>query len=67
MDPDVSIGKLLEDNNQTLINFVRFSEVTKIAQEELFLKIGILIQTLHGSTLFLKAFEDPLQFYLLVL
>ncbi len=37
----------------------------KIVQEELFLKIGILIQTLHGTTPLLKAFAGLSQFCLL--
>ena len=50
-----------------LMNSVIFLELIKIVQEELFLKIGILIQILHGTTLLLKEFEDLLQFCLLVL
>ena len=34
MDPDVSIGKLLEDNNQILINFVRFKVGEGIDKKE---------------------------------
>jgi len=46
-----------------LMNLVIFLEPTKIVREELFLKIGIPIQILHGTTLLLKEFEDPLQFF----
>jgi len=44
------------------VEIYRGLEKTKIVQEELFLKTGILIQILHGTTPFLKVFEGPLQF-----
>jgi len=49
-------------NLLALMNLVTFLELTKIVQEELLLKIGILIQILHGTTPLLKVFEDPSQF-----
>ena len=42
------------------MNLVTFLEPTKIVKEELFLKIGIPIQILHGTTPLLKELEDPL-------
>jgi hypothetical protein len=41
------------------MNLVTFLEPKKIVQEELFLKIGIPIQILHGTNPLLKAFEGP--------
>jgi len=39
--------------------FGNILRTNKNVQEELFLKIGIPIQILHGTTLLLKAFEGP--------
>ena len=48
-----------------LLNSLIFLELITIARVEFFLKIGIHIQILHGTILFLKAFEDRSQFCLL--
>jgi len=50
-----------------LMNLVIFLGLIKIVREELFLKIGTLIQIRHGMIPFLRVLEDLQRFYLLVL